>query len=194
MTWAAREQERRRNATKGDKIVADIWARAFERLVLREGGADKINQTELGPKLGVHQATVSSWIAYATRSKAAKAYLPSARALMLMPEALGVNPLWLFFGLGKPTDAVDALPESRQAALRGYFRLLQDLREWVEDRETEAARQMHQAPEAEVADTIASAIRGAVPRPSGGGRIPGTGDRRADTDADTPRRRSAAGE
>lgn len=172
MSWDRDQKERLRNAARGDTMLQEVLDRVVQRLVKQYGDVTGINQTEFAPKVGVHQATISSWIAHATRPRASKAYLPSARALLLLPEALGVNSAWLFYGIGAPTDDVEGRQESRQTVARGYLRALWDLRDWLESREAETSSQIARSPVAEVADTIELHKEVALPIPKEGGGEP----------------------
>lgn len=94
--WDPREDLTRRNKAKGEALVKQAWERA--RYILETELQGRINQSELAPKVGVHQTTVSGWLA--------GKYRPAPGPTLMLPEALGVNPLWLFYGMGEPTDAL----------------------------------------------------------------------------------------
>lgn len=98
------------------------------QLVLLQRKGD-LDGTEMALGVGVHQTTTSGWLT--------GKYTPKLVAALLLPEVLGVNPLWLFYGIGEMHDAVEGSMETHGAYYRGRIRQVVELQQYAE-REMEA--------------------------------------------------------
>lgn len=179
--WDPQRDLTRRNKAKGEELVRQAWERA--RYILETQGGGEVNQSELAPKVGVHQTTVSGWLT--------GKYRPAPGPTLMLPEALGVNPLWLFYGLGEAHATPVGHGESRAAYYRGVMREALVLQEYAGERLRRLRMESAESPVTERADTIAAARREAVPLPPADETRSGHPDRRAGT-GDTPPRSSGA--
>lgn len=151
-----RAAQTKRNMQKSKQLAEAFWERCQMMLETykREGQMDG---TEFAIRAGVHQTTVSGWLG--------GRYRPTLNSLLILPEALGVNPLWLFYGIGTPTDAVEQPMEGRAPYFRGRMREVLEMQKYAEYRMADLMEATRQSPARAVAEVLDAASPAATPVP-----------------------------